>query len=249
MFIILSKIFGFLLQPLAWITICLLLSFAIQTHWKNRFRKLAVAIFILFSNGFLFEEVQRLWMVPPMEDRNIPEDITTAVVLGGFSNYDQTLERIQFHQAADRFWQAFRLSHQNCIDTLLIAGGSGRIREPENKESKFVRRFLEDINYTKAVILTEENSKNTYENALFSKELIGAKKILLVTSESHMRRARACFEKQGFEVIAYTTDRQVGKRKFYFEHLILPNFGVLGAWTGLFHEIIGYLSYSTADYL
>ena len=123
------------------------------------------------------------------------------------------------------------------------------MREPENKEARFVKEFLQDINYDKTVVLTETESKNTHENAMYTGQMGISKRILLITSESHMRRAKACFEKEGFEVVTYTTDRHVGKRKFHFEHLILPNFGVLGAWTGLAHEIIGYISYSIAGYL
>ena len=50
----------------------------------------------------------------------------------------------------------------------------------------------------------ETVSKNTYENALYSKPLLardGIKKIYLVTHANHMRRAKAVFETMGFYVV------------------------------------------------
>lgn len=51
----------------------------------------------------------------------------------------------------------------------------------------------------------EEASRTTWENALLSAPLLreaGVRRIVLVTHAWHMPRARWCFERQGFEVIA-----------------------------------------------
>ncbi len=47
----------------------------------------------------------------------------------------------------------------------------------------------------------EVNSRNTAENATFSRQLIPVKRILLVTQALHMARARMMFEASGFQVI------------------------------------------------
>ncbi len=51
----------------------------------------------------------------------------------------------------------------------------------------------------------EERSRTTWENALFSAEMLraaGIERVVLVTSASHMPRSRWCFEQNGIEVIA-----------------------------------------------
>jgi uncharacterized SAM-binding protein YcdF (DUF218 family) len=54
----------------------------------------------------------------------------------------------------------------------------------------------------------EERSADTWENAVFSAELLkaqGVKRVLLVTSAWHLPRAAASFRAQGLEVIAAPT--------------------------------------------
>jgi uncharacterized SAM-binding protein YcdF (DUF218 family) len=53
-------------------------------------------------------------------------------------------------------------------------------------------------------IVVETDSQNTYENALYSRALLqqrSVETIALVTDATHLPRAVACFEKQGFVVI------------------------------------------------
>ena len=51
-------------------------------------------------------------------------------------------------------------------------------------------------------ILFETKASNTYEEAVFIREMLGddalAESLLIVTSPSHMRRSFLCFRKQGF---------------------------------------------------
>ena len=61
-------------------------------------------------------------------------------------------------------------------------------------------------------IWREDQSRNTRENAIYSREFLQQKdidRIALVTSASHMPRALALFEAQGFDVVPMPTDYQV----------------------------------------
>ena len=49
-------------------------------------------------------------------------------------------------------------------------------------------------------ILTEERSRNTYENAVNAKQLLGRDRSCSSTSALHLPRSVALFEKQGFSV-------------------------------------------------
>ena len=72
-----------------------------------------------------------------------------------------------------------------------------------------MRTFVEDLGVPASAILLEDKSRNTREDAQFTKELLaehGFSKILLVTSAMHMPRALALFQAQGITVIPAVTD-------------------------------------------
>ena len=61
-------------------------------------------------------------------------------------------------------------------------------------------------------IWQQPRSQNTYEDALYSSQMLkekGITQVLLVTSAMHMPRSVALFEKQGFEVIPLPVDFSV----------------------------------------
>ena len=79
---------------------------------------------------------------------------------------------------------------------ILLSGGDGEAAQMA------ARLILRGVPQTR--ILVENRSRNTRENAVYSAPIlhrIGAQRILLVTSDIHMRRAAACFSKLGFEVL------------------------------------------------
>ena len=61
----------------------------------------------------------------------------------------------------------------------------------------------------------ERRSRNTFENAVYSRELIkpnSNERWLLVTSALHMPRAIGCFRRVGFKVEAYPIQYTTGHR-------------------------------------
>lgn len=91
----------------------------------------------------------------------------------------------------------------------------------------------------------EEKAKTTKENALFSREMLekeGIKRIVLVTNQWHMQRAKMLFEKQGFEVLPASvgsgaTPETYGINLMYF----IPQVGAMHSNTQALKEWIGYL--------
>src|SRR5258706_7873052 len=79
-----------------------------------------------------------------------------------------------------------------------------------------VKKFLVEIGIPPEDIIIENKSNNTYENAIFTKEILQRDfpngRFLLFTAAFHMRRAVACFKKVGMEVTPYGTDRYSGPR-------------------------------------
>ena len=176
-----------------------------------------------------------------------------AIILGGMSWYNARQDKVQFLRSADRLFQSLPLLGNKQINKLIISGGSGSILHPEEKESALLKNYLLRCGYPDSIILIENNSKNTRENALFTKQLMDRLQIrdsvLFVTSAFHLRRATACFNKVGLtKLVLYPSDRYSGPRKFEFDYLFIPDPMALETSTLLLHEITGWLVYKLKGY-
>jgi len=70
-------------------------------------------------------------------------------------------------------------------------------------------QLLELMGVPPGAMWLESESRNTYENAAFTHQILeskGINKILLVTSAAHMHRSVKLFEAQGLDVIPLPTD-------------------------------------------
>lgn len=249
MFFFLSKILGFFTQPFTWIVGCFIVSLLFN-KLKRIAKRAGIILFLIFTNAFILDEVNRIWEFSlPNSVENLPK---TGVVLGGMTSFDVSNNVIQFHAGSDRLWQGVKLLRCDKLQKLVISGGAGSVLHQDLKEADHIKAYLQDIDIADSTFYFENQSKNTYENAINTKTLFEQNRwplhITLITSSSHMRRAKACFEKQGFTVFAYVTNRNSGPRKFEFDHVILPSVEALAGWNGQIHEIIGYITYQLLGY-
>ena len=89
---------------------------------------------------------------------------------------------------------------------LIFAGGSGNLFSPAPSEASIARVALERMGLEIERARFEDRSRNTEENALFSKEIMKPGKgetWLLITSASHMPRAMGVFRAQDWDVTPY----------------------------------------------
>lgn len=101
-------------------------------------------------------------------------------------------------------------------------------------------------------ILIEDHSLNTYENALYSKPILeatGEQRFLLITSAAHIRRAVACFEKQGLNVQPFPVMQGVGNRRWELDYLFVPQVANFHKWHSLIHEWVGFATYKFRGYI
>ena len=221
---------------------------------KKRSLILAIALFYFFTNAFLFEEVSRKWEVPATSYKDL-KVYDAGIVLGGMLGYDEKLDRIQFERGSDRLFQAVELYKTGNIKKILFSGGSGSIEFAYIKEGLFVRRYLLTLGIPERDIWIEGESRNTQENALFTKDFLdkqnyGSGDFLLITSGHHMRRAMGCFRKVDLKVTPYSVDRNAGPvRRFVFDHMFIPNAQVLVQWDALIHEWFGMVAYKIRGYV
>lgn len=243
-------------MPITWIVGLLLYSFWTKVpRLKNRAIKIAFILLILFTNNLIVNEAMRAWeiSVTPIADL-APHDV--AVVLTGVTDTErEPQDRVYFAKGADRILHPLQLYKMGKINYFLISGGSGQLvnRKKNESEAEELASILKLAGVPDSVIVLENKSRNTHENALFSAKVLEkrfpGKSYLLVTSAFHMRRAKGCFEKANVPVTVFTTDFYSSGRKWTPDYWLLPSESALGKWSTLWHEWIGYVSYWVVGYL
>ncbi len=87
-----------------------------------------------------------------------------------------------------------------------------------------------------ADIILIETPKDTQEEAVAAKKIIGDQPLILVTSASHMVRASALFRKAGIVVVQAPTDFQIKASDSLWQ---FPSAGGMGRSEAAFHEYLG----------
>jgi uncharacterized SAM-binding protein YcdF (DUF218 family) len=157
-----------------------------------------------------------------------------------------------FSSSADRLMQAVELYHKGKIKKIFLSGGSGFVNFQDWKESEKLFPLLVSNGVKADDILMENNSRNTYENAIETAKVLNQKgitsKCLLITSAFHMRRSLACCVKANIKVDAYSVDVRSGGAIYTLDRLIQPDPEALVTWDLLTHEWVGYLVYKLMGY-
>jgi uncharacterized SAM-binding protein YcdF (DUF218 family) len=177
-----------------------------------------------------------------------------AIILGGLGDIDLRLGKINFGMSGDRLFQTLPLYYSKRIKRIIFTGGSGSVEFPEKREGLYVQKYLHSIHIPDSALVIESRSKNTYENAVFTKKLLDSLKInghfLLVTSAYHMPRVMAVFKKAGYTGITpFITNRSSGVRRYTPDHMLIPNAGALISLELLIHEWMGFLTYKIKGYV
>ena len=124
---------------------------------------------------------------------------------------------------ANRLLTAVRLQKKLGLP-ILVTGG--QIYEDSGREADIARRVLKELGVSEDMIILENKSLNTTQNAQFSTEILktrGYSKPIIVTSAFHMPRAMANFEKLGIEAIPYPCDYMVNKQQVFHYAKLAPS--------------------------
>ena len=255
MFFILSKVLFFLIQPLNWIVGLLLYStFTKKAKWKKRSRNSALILLIVFSNGFLFNLIVKAWETDIYPISSLDQNYDIGIVLGGYSNLNlKPRERYHFNPSVNRLTQALELYKEGKVKKLLLTGGTGSLLQSSPKEANEISSFLLKMGVEEDDLILEPSSRNTYENALYTKRILqedfAGSSCLLITSAFHMRRSKACFSRQNICFTPFSTDIIGEEVRLTIGGLLIPNSRTLGRWEMLIKEWIGYIFYWINGYL
>jgi len=142
-----------------------------------------------------------------------PKTVDGMIVLGGMfeERKHQETGQLNANEDVDRLFCFSALADLYPKAKLVFTGGAGALGFPEAKEALSAARYFSSLTLDQTRIIYESESRNTHENAVFSKRMIAPsanENWLLITSAYHMPRSVAVFEKQGWRVTPYPCGRQ-----------------------------------------
>ncbi len=251
MFFALSKILFFLINPVLWVILLVLSTFLLK---NNRLKKallfFSIILFYFLSLPGFYNVISKSWEYETFPSDSINGHYKYAIVLGGILSVDEKTGTIYTDENIDRILQAILLYKNKKVDYLVITGGSGKLIDQSAKEAPEIKEFCLKFDIPDDKIIIESESRNTYENALNTKKLIDTinTKNILITSAIHMKRALACFRKQGYNLDTLSTST-LRDAKTYIPDFIIPYSKTLYKWQCLIKEIVGYYVYKLVGYI
>jgi uncharacterized SAM-binding protein YcdF (DUF218 family) len=254
MFFYLSKIFWFFADPGNVLLIALCLGAALVFRRRD---KLGRRLLALAAGMSLFIAVvpigQNLLIV--LENRfpvarNLPDKVDGIIVLGGILNEVITKSRgqISIGGAIERLTEFAALSKKYPLAKLVFTSGSGKLLSQNIKEADMVGPLFVSLGIDVDRVIIENQSRNTYENAQMSKQLLNPdpdETWIVVTSAFHMPRTVGVFRQAGWRVLPYPVDFN-----FTGEPAFAPTFNMISGFRYLsraVHEWLGLVFYWLTD--
>ena len=181
------------------------------------------------------------WQYDPQKP--IPTDRKAIVVLSGHLNeVYQESDMVLGEDSLYRCLKAIRLYQLGPPCPIIVSGGKVLKSDPGLSLAEAMRDFLLEQGIPAEDIILESESRSTYENAVYSAELIREHNIeapiMLVTDAIHLPRSALCFKKQGIEVVP------VGCRYHPIDldweiKSVIPSVGALDNIRNATHEWLG----------
>jgi uncharacterized SAM-binding protein YcdF (DUF218 family) len=252
-FLRLAKTLGALANP-ALILVVLMLASAVaillRRYWLAALLYWAmVAIVVLFAvlpGG--------TWLALPLETRfpenpDLPDHVAGIIVLGGTERVTASLSWDQPLIADPTPIAALIALGRRFPDaTLAFSGGGTDPRDTSVTESDVVHGFLDELGINGNQIIYERRSRDTYENAIRSRDLLLPKpddRWILVTEAIAMPRAIGVFRHAGWNVIPYPAGYLTASRD---PRLFSLSLGGLELAAVALHEWAGLLAYRFMGY-
>jgi uncharacterized SAM-binding protein YcdF (DUF218 family) len=164
--------------------------------------------------------------------------------LGGGFNYQKNMPATTLlgNSSLLRLIEGMRLKLINPKAKLIFSGGKPFTED--YTEAKIYEEAYQMLSKDTTKQMLSTLPHNTKSEAVEAFNLIGNKKLILVTSASHMKRAIYLFKKAGCDVIAAPCDFNVKGMKYYPS---LPSGGSIKAVELALNEYVGLLGYKLFD--
>lgn len=259
-FFFISKIIWLFVSPDSLLLILIILSLVLLYIGKHKQAKILLST----TSGLLifiaFVPVGE-WLLYPLESRfpvnpTLPEKIAGIIVLSGSEDalLSKVWNQIELGSAAERDLSFLSLARQYPKTKLIFTGGTGSLTRQQYKAADVAKKLFKQQGFDTSRIVFESESRNTYENVIYSKKLVKPTRNeswLLITTSWHMPRSVGIFCKSEWPVIPYPVDHQTNKDNlFRIDFDLWNNLYILKTaikeWLGLFAY---YLSGKTTSIL
>ena len=248
-----SKLFWAVMEPATlllglWVAGSVLLF----TRWLRFGRFLVVLACIVTTANAMLPIGQ--WALKPLEDRfpplvSLPTRVDGIIVLGGviddFVIGKRGVPRSLFAAGSPRLDAFLELARRYPAARHVFTGGSIELINGRDTEADVVRRIFARLGVDTTRVIFEDQSRNTWENALNSFQLLHPEpeeQWIIITSARHMPRAVGTFRRVGWRnlipfPVDFATDEQTN---FQGEFKLGANLQVLSE---AIREYIGLVAY------
>jgi uncharacterized SAM-binding protein YcdF (DUF218 family) len=242
-----AKVANILLEPLYILSFSLLVLvfLLLFTNLKKViifFTKFLLILFLFFGytplSSFLLSKIEDF--IKP--SRYPIQQLTGIIVLGGSFGFElESKERneILLNDSAERLTKALEIYKKNPKILILFSGYSNKIKPTDWNETDIAKKFFLDQGVRFENLIFENQSRNTFENIKYSKDIIANYKGTwgLITSASHMPRSYYSFKTQGLILEPIIVDYKTGTSQIFW-----INFDIkkgLVYWKLILREIVG----------
>ncbi len=229
-------------NPLLYFWIVLLVS--LYKPRGNRRRLVLINImFYCLCIGFFGSTLSSLWKVNDRYDKDIIYD--AAIILTGVISQEDS----KLIGGADYDFRLFNVSERLIAGTGFVKSGHaklllfGNFTTSNYDEGSAIRKFAEYRGLKDDEIRIYGDIRSTVEEAHGVKRFLDENKhmsVILITSEMHMRRALALFNRVGIFPDSYSVEK--GSRLVSWRDFI-PTFNGPRELRGFLYELFGYVHY------
>lgn len=212
---------------------------------------LAIALFYALASvyGISFGVGRLLVMgLRPFAQSDLPPGRTAIVVLGSgsFTALDWQGNRFSIpdRHAATRVLEAMRVFEMTGAAWIISSGGLADPDDLEEPTGATMRDALVQLGAPADRVIVETTSRNTREESVVVRSLLESldvDHVVLVTSDTHMRRSLGTFRAAGLTVIPAIARRS--PTSMPWGAWLMPSEGGLGEAGSVAHEILGLAYY------
>lgn len=246
MFFSVSKILLYLITPPAGLILLILLGLLIVGVCRVLGRLLisfgVLALYLLSISPVSDALLKPLeTFAPPLQERRVNAD-AVVVLGGGVSDPSWAGESATpSAEGMSRLVKGVTL-YRKVHRPLVLMGGNGDPARDVTSDAETMARVSRDLGIPAKDLIVENKSRNTLEGAAALAGLIKGKRILLVSSAYHLKRATAMFEKRGFDVVPVPAVYLSEQTKISF-YSYIPHAGTLYASSAACTEYISLFWY------
>lgn len=250
--VLVLKIIASFFYPLGF---CLFLSLA-GIFFLERDKKVgkilmmsSVGLLYLFSTPLISSIILRPLEAPYFVPKELPEDCSAIIVLGGGGMpMVSPRKHPEINDAGDRIIHAARLYKNRIAPRVITTGGFivGALHQTIT-EGEHNAMLLKEFGVAPEDIIIEKRSRVTADHGREIAKILDSlqlsKKVIIVTSAAHMKRALAVFKKWKFEAYPSATDFSTSKYWFGGIWDLFPGSYALHVTTSALHEYYGIVGY------